>query len=89
MAKIANVVYACRMSTMNVSLPDELRAFVDDQVEDGRYGSTSEYVRALIRRDLDRQRLRALLVDGGGSAPGPIAGDEYFAGLRSRLASGA
>ena len=72
---------------MNVSLPEELRAFVDDQVEDGRYGSTSEYVRALIRRDLDRQRLRALLIDGGASAAGPIAGDEYFAELRSRLTS--
>ncbi len=31
---------------MNVSLPEELRTFVDEQVEDGRYGSTSEYVRA-------------------------------------------
>ena len=70
---------------MNVSLPDELRAFVDDQVEDGRYGSTSEYVRALIRRDLDRQRVRTLLIDGAGSAPGPIADEAYFSELRSRL----
>jgi antitoxin ParD1/3/4 len=73
------------MPTMNVSLPDELRAFVDGQVEDGHYGSTSEYVRALIRRDLDRQRLRTLLVAGGESAPGPLADSAYFAGLRSRL----
>ena len=72
------------MSTMNVSLPDELRAFVDEQVTDGRYGSTSEYVRELIRRDQDRQGLRALLLDGAVSAPGPAADDAYFAGLRSR-----
>ncbi|MFN8022081.1 MAG: type II toxin-antitoxin system ParD family antitoxin [Acidimicrobiales bacterium] len=73
------------MSTMNVSLPEELRAYVDAQVEDGRYGSTSEYVRELIRRDQDRQRLRSLLEDGARSAPGPAADDAYFAGLRDRV----
>lgn len=70
---------------MNVSLPDELRAFVDEQVTDGRYNSTSEYVRELIRRDQDRQRLRGLLLDGAGSEPGPLADDTYFASLRDRL----
>ena len=73
------------MSTMNVSLPDELRAFVDEQVDDGRYGSTSEYVRDLIRRDQDRQRLRNLLVDGAISPPGPNADAAYFEELRSRI----
>ena len=57
---------------MNASLPEELRTFVDEQVEDGRYGSTSEYVRDLIRRDQDRHRLRSLLFDGATSAPGPV-----------------
>jgi antitoxin ParD1/3/4 len=75
------------MSTMNVSLPDELRAFVDEQVDDGRYGSTSEYVRELIRRDQDRQRLRNLLLDGASSPPGAIAEPAYFAELRNRLQS--
>jgi antitoxin ParD1/3/4 len=70
---------------MNVSLPDELRAFVDEQVSGGRYGSTSEYVRELIRRDQDRQRLRALLLDGAGSAAGPTADDAYFDALRDRV----
>jgi antitoxin ParD1/3/4 len=73
------------MSTMNVSLPDELRAFVDEQVDDGRYGSTSEYVRDLIRRDQDRQRLHCLLVAGATSPPGPNADATYFAELRSRI----
>lgn len=73
------------MSTMNVSLPDELRSFVDEQVVEGRYGSTSEYVRDLIRRDQDRQRLRTLLVDGASSVPGPVADAAYFAGLRDRV----
>ena len=70
---------------MNVSLPDELRSFVDGQVTDGRYGSTSEYVRDLIRRDQDRQRLRTLLLAGATSAPGPAADGAYFADLRRRV----
>ncbi len=73
---------------MNVSLPDELRAFVDGQVENGRYGSTSEYVRELIRRDQDRHRLRNLLLEGAASPPGPVADSAYFADLRGRLRSG-
>ena len=73
---------------MNVSLPEELRTFVDEQVEDGRYGSTSEYVRELIRRDQDRHRLRSLLLDGATSARGPIADHAYFAALRGRVESG-
>jgi len=73
---------------MNVSLPEELRAFVDERVADGRYGSTSEYVRDLIRRDQDRHRLRSLLFDGATSAPGPVADDSYFAALRRRVQPG-
>jgi antitoxin ParD1/3/4 len=73
---------------MNVSLPDELRTFVDEQVDEGRYGSTSEYVRALIRRDQDRHRLRTLLLEGAASEPGPSADARYFADLRARARRG-
>ncbi len=73
------------MTTMNVSIPDELKAFVDEQVGSGGYCSTSEFVRDLIRREQDRQRLRTLLLEGAASAPGPVADDEYFRGLRSRV----
>lgn len=76
------------MSTMNVSLPDELKAFVDARVGHGGFGSTSEYVRDLIRRDRDRQRLRHLLLDGAASSPGPIADDSYFESVRTRVRSG-
>jgi antitoxin ParD1/3/4 len=73
------------VSTMNVSLHDELRSFVDQQGDQGRYSSTSEYVRALIRRDQDRQQLRTLLLDGARSEPGPIADADYFASLRRHI----
>ena len=70
------------MSTMNVSLPDSLKHFVDQQVTDR--GTSSEYVRELIRHDQDRQRLRRLLLEGASSAPGAPVDDGYFAALRKR-----
>ena len=39
------------MNTMNISLPDTLKTFVDQQVKQRGYGSSSEYVRELIRKD--------------------------------------
>jgi antitoxin ParD1/3/4 len=38
------------MSTMNISLPDTLKSFVDDQVSARGYGPSSEYLRELIRK---------------------------------------
>ncbi len=73
------------MSTMNVSLPHDLKAFVDQQVGVGGFGSTSEFVRDLIRREQDRQRLRNLLFAGASSLSGPTANDAYFASLRGQL----
>lgn len=73
------------MSTMNISLPDSLKSFVDEQVASRGYGTSSEYVRELIRKDRDRQQLRALLLEGGGSAPGAPADTAYFDALRARV----
>ena len=70
---------------MNVSLPDALRAFVEERVAEGGYGSTSEYVRELIRREVDRTKLRALLLDGAESAPSVTADERYFEALRERI----
>ena len=52
------------MATMNISLPESLKAFVDGQVSQRGYSSSCEYVRELIRKDQDRQRLRDLLLEG-------------------------
>ncbi len=73
------------MSTMNISLPDSLKAFVDEQVSQRGYGTSSEYVRELIRRDQDRLRVRTLLLEGAASAPAAPADAAYFAGLRDRV----
>lgn len=42
------------MATMNVSLPDPMKEWVEQQTRGGRYGNASDYVRDLIRRDQDR-----------------------------------
>lgn len=72
------------MSTMNISLPEGLKSFVDEQVATRGYGTSSEYVRELIRKDQDRQRLRELLLAGAASAPSSAADDAFFEGLRAR-----
>lgn len=71
------------MATMNISLPGSLKAFVDDQVDAGGYGTSSEYVRELIRRDRDRVTLRELLLEGGRSERSGVADATYFASLRA------
>lgn len=73
------------MSTMNISLPDTLKSFVDQQVSQGAYGTCSEYLRELIRKDQDRLHLRCLLLAGAASAPAAVADTGYFAGLRERV----
>lgn len=73
------------MSSMNISLPDALKSFVDEQVRQRRYGSTSEYVRDLIRHDMERAHLRGLLLAGATSQRAGEADDEFFEGLRERV----
>ena len=55
------------MTTMNISLPDEMKAFVETQMAKEGYASASEYLRALIREAQKRrakQELEAKLLDG-------------------------
>ncbi|MDE0241010.1 MAG: type II toxin-antitoxin system ParD family antitoxin [bacterium] len=73
------------MSTMNISLPQALRDFVDDQVAKRGYSTSSEYVRELVRSDRDRQRMRDLLLEGAASPPSTLAEEGYFESLRSRV----
>ncbi|MEO7108593.1 MAG: type II toxin-antitoxin system ParD family antitoxin [Rhodoferax sp.] len=75
------------MSTMNISLPDSLKEFVDTQVGSRGFGTSSEYVRELIRKDQDRQHLRGLLLAGAQSAPTAPVDANYFESLRKRINS--
>lgn len=73
------------MSTMNISLPEALKSFVDERVKQGGYGTSSEYVRELIRKDQDRLQLRSLLLAGAASSPAAPADSSYFEELRRRV----
>jgi antitoxin ParD1/3/4 len=73
------------MTTVNVSLPDGLKSFLDEQVAARGCSTSSEYVRELIRKDQERQRLRGLLLEGAASAPTAPANDAYFDTLRRRV----
>lgn len=70
------------MSTMNISLPEGLKTFVDAQVTTRGYGTSSEYVRELIRKDQDVQRLRQMMLDGAASQIVGAADEGYFDALR-------
>ncbi len=74
------------MSTMNISLPETLKTFVDTQVSQGDYVSSSEYVREVLRKEQDRVRLRELLLEGAAS---PVSENvwnaEHFEKMRARI----
>jgi antitoxin ParD1/3/4 len=71
---------------MNISLPDDLKEFVDEQIRSG-YSSASEYVRELIRnaqKEAARQQLEALLLEGLNSGPATPMTEEDWAMLRMK-----
>ncbi|GAB7523851.1 type II toxin-antitoxin system ParD family antitoxin [Paraburkholderia sp. 2C] len=70
---------------MNISLPDSLKDYVDEQVGEGGYGTSSEYVRELIRKDQDRKRLRVMILQGATSGLTPPVDAKYFEALRARV----
>jgi antitoxin ParD1/3/4 len=73
------------MTRIDLSLPDALKAFVDEQVAASGYADADEYLRDLIRRERDRQHLRALLLEGAASGPGVLADDAFFESLRNEI----
>ena len=78
------------MAQMNVSLPDPLKDWCEAQVTKGRYSTTSDYVRDLIRRDQDNKAgitaVQAAIDGGLASGISPRSFDEIFAEARARAA---
>lgn len=77
------------MATMNVSLPDAMKAWVEEQVQTGRYGNSSDYVRDLVRRDQERTAKKAeferLVREGIDSGISPLSMDDIRARARRDL----
>jgi len=72
---------------MNVSLPEALREYVEERVAEGSFANASDYVRALIREDRQKQAqasLEAKLLEGLKSGPAIEATDAYWEDLKAR-----
>lgn len=76
------------MATMNVSLPDPMREWVETQTRTGRYANASDYVRDLIRKDQERNdkiaAMQAFVEDGLKSGIGRRSLDSLFAEAKKR-----
>ena len=83
------------MAQMNVSIPDKLKGWAESRVAEGRYSSTSDYIRDLVRRDQEQEEklraLRAAIDEGLASGMSDRDPFEYLeelrAGLRDRMNS--
>ncbi|AKS43225.1 type II toxin-antitoxin system ParD family antitoxin [Wenzhouxiangella marina] len=79
------------MATMNVSIPEEMKRWVEDQRKTGRFGNSSDYVRDLIRRDQERQAkiadLQALVKEGVESGPSEMTMSDLLQAARKQAQS--
>src|SRR5438034_7758739 len=76
------------MGSLNINMPDDLRAYIDHRTREGGFGTPTEYVRHLIRRDRDEEaqrRLERLLLEGlqSGTVRGGVKG--LFKRLHKRV----
>jgi antitoxin ParD1/3/4 len=76
------------MATMNVSLPEPMKNWVEAQAESGRYGNASDYIRDLIRKDQERhdkiRQLQQLIDDGAASGVSSRSLEDLLAAARAR-----
>lgn len=53
------------MATLNISLPNEMRDWIDSQIKSGRYANASDYIRDLIRSNhTSTDLIRLALIEG-------------------------
>jgi antitoxin ParD1/3/4 len=76
------------MATMNVSLPDKMKQWVEEQVQTGRYGNASDYVRDLVRRDQERadarEKLQQMVDEALASGRVSMGRDDLLARMRAK-----
>ena len=87
MAKIAKNAWLEFMTTMNISLPESLKAYVDTLVQTEGYGTSSEYMRELIRQDQDKRQFKAHLLVGMRSGVEGSMDTNFFVSLHQRVSA--
>mgnify|MGYP003465701787 CR=1 FL=1 len=85
LAKFCQSANHSSMGRINISLSGEIRSFLEEQVAARGFGTSSEYVRELIRKDRERQHMRGLLLEGAASAAAAAADGRFFKELRARV----
>src|SRR5271166_4696718 len=80
------------MATMNISIPDEMKAFVAEQAAKSGFGTVSEYMRVLIRgvreRQAERECVDALLLAGLDSGPATLLAPVDWESIRQERTHG-
>lgn len=79
------------MATLNISLPDAMRTFIEDEVRRGSYSTPSEFIRELVRADQKRKaetQLERLLLEGLKSGKGAPMTKKEWAELRKQVLEG-
>jgi antitoxin ParD1/3/4 len=89
LANLCAESYNARMAQMNISIPDKLKGWAEARVAEGRYASTSDYVRDLVRRDQEHEeklrRLQAAIDEGLASGVSERDPFEHLDELRKQL----
>ena len=78
------------MKSINISLPDTMRDYIEKQVADGGYSTISEYFRELVRQDQkrrDKERLETLLLEGLNSGNATPLTEEDWDDIRQAVRS--
>jgi antitoxin ParD1/3/4 len=76
------------MTTLNISLPDSMRAFIDEQIAQGGYSTASEYIRDLIRqaqKQAAQEKLDNMLLEGLASGEPIEVTDQWWQEKQERL----
>ena len=76
------------MTTVNISVPDSMKTFIDEQVAKGGYSTTSEYIRQLLRQEAERiaqVRLETFLLEGLDSGEPIEINDDWWQQKRIQL----
>lgn len=77
------------MATMNISLPDQMKEWVEAQTEGGRYSNSSDYIRDIIRKEQIKaekiSHMQALINEGIESGPGKMTMDELLESAKAQV----
>ena len=76
------------MTTLNISLPESMRTFIEEQIAKCGYTTASEYIHHLIQQDqkqVAQMKLETMLLEGLGSGEPIEVTDEWWENKRTEL----